>query len=441
MRPVLSAILVHLLLLLPPHPASSAAFESVVLENGLTVIAAPDHSAPVVTICIAVKTGAVCQTPETCGLAHFYEHMFFKGNALLPDQTAYGRRSNELGIVRNGTTSDEVVKYYVTLPSDRLAEGLEFMYYAIATPLFDESEMEIERQVILNEYQRNTTSPFWDLWKAYEDVLHPSAPWRADAIGTPEVILSADREVMDHFRRTYYTPDNCALIIAGDVQAGQAFAAAAGAMSDWTFGGLSDYDRLPPSIDIRRDTTVVIRSSPGVRHISVVFEGPPILVDPGATYAADVWGTFMEMTGGEFYRDMVTEGPFLSISAGYHTQRFSPTVTFSGTPAPGRTREALEALESEILELTEPSYYESGMLSSAADILRRRRLMSEETSFDVATGSLAFWWVVAGSLDYYEPYLDSLAAVTPADVQAFVSRYIDGRPSVTFVMDPGEEGS
>ena len=60
---------------------SAADFETRLLDNGLTVIVSPDNTSPVVTICIAVKTGATCETPETNGLAHFYEHMFFKGTA------------------------------------------------------------------------------------------------------------------------------------------------------------------------------------------------------------------------------------------------------------------------------------------------------------------------------------------------------------------------
>lgn len=435
----MKAFLVIGLLLLPTTDA--AGYEIRTLDNGLTVIVAGDDSAPVVTICIAVRTGSTCQTEADCGLAHFYEHMFFKGNLQLPDQTAYNARLGELGIVRNGTTSDEIVRYYITLPSERFEEGLEFMYYAIATPLFDETEMAVERNVILNEYQRNTTSPYWDLWKARETVLHPSAPWRANGIGLPEVIMNADRSVMDEFRSIYYTPDNCALIMAGDVDPDSAMSLAALHMSAWEYGGRSDYDRLPMLVEIARDTTVVISSIPGVEHVSIDFEGPSLVSDPGATYAADVWGTCLEMMSGEFYRDLVTNGPFTDISAGFYTQRYAPLISFSGTPRPGRSAEAVEALRAEINQLCSPSYYDAGDLRDAAESLRRRRLLSEETAYDLAVESLAFWWVVGGGLGYYDTYLDSLAAVTPGDVASFLDTYVCGRPSVTFVMAPPEGGT
>ena len=126
-------------------PLQAATFETMTLENGLEVIVSPSHTSPVVTICVTVKTGATCEEPGTNGLAHFYEHMFFKGNGALPDQTAYNNRIRELGIVRNGITSDEMVRYYVTLGSHRFEEGMQFMYDAIVTPLFDPAEMERER--------------------------------------------------------------------------------------------------------------------------------------------------------------------------------------------------------------------------------------------------------------------------------------------------------
>jgi zinc protease len=194
---------------------SAADLEMRLLENGLTVIVSHDDTSPVVTICIAVKTGATCETPETNGLAHFYEHMFFKGNEALPDQTAYNRRMSELGIIQNGATSTERVWYHITLGSDNFEEGLQFMFDAITSPLFDHVEMERERDVIMNEYDRGLTHPFHNLTLAMEEVIFADAPWRQSPIGVPEVIQAAAPPAMHAFQEHYYTPDNSALIIAG----------------------------------------------------------------------------------------------------------------------------------------------------------------------------------------------------------------------------------
>jgi zinc protease len=423
-------------LLLGASIASAADYRMTTLDNGLTVIISPDPTSPVVTLCIVVKTGATCETPETNGLAHFYEHMFFKGNAALPDQTAYNRRMGELGIVRNGTTYPERVQYYITLGADRLEEGLGFMFDAITSPLFDQEEMEKERQVIMNEYERGLTQPFHPLWEAKEAVIFADAPWRMSGIGEPEVIQSASPPAMRFFQETYYTPDNSALIIAGDVDPDSALALVREMYSAWEPAGRSDYDSLPLLIRIDRDTTVFLDSPSGLTYVTVIYEGPSISSDPGASYPADVWGSYLSLMSREFYRDLVTDGPFLDIFASYYTQRFSPSISFGGNVADGMEEEALRLLLEEIGQLQSPDYYDPEGLELAKEELRRSRILSEETSTDVAVESLPFWWTATGSLDYYATYLDSVQTVELDDVTGFIGEWLVGRPRAVFVMAP-----
>jgi len=433
---------VFILLFMPFVIALSAAdFETRHLENGLTVIVSPDDTSPVVTICIAVKTGATCETPETNGLAHFYEHMFFKGNAALPDQTAYNRRMGELGIIQNGATSTERVWYHITLGSENFEEGLQFMFDAITSPLFDMEEMERERDVIMNEYDRGLTHPFHNLTLAMEEVIFADAPWRQSPIGVPEVIQAAAPPAMYSFQEHYYTPDNSALIITGDVVYEEAFRLAEEQFRDWEYGGRSNYDSLPRLIRIERDTTVFVDSPSGAGYVSVVFEGPSISTDPRDSYPADVWGSYLSLMSREFYTDLVTNGPFINIYGSYYTQRFSPSITFAGMVPPDRAEEALDLLLEEIQQLQSPDYYDEEGIELAKEDLYRHRILAEETSRDVAVESMPFWWVVAGSLDYYVTYQDSLDTVEPEDISEFLETWIVNKPRAAFVLMPldGEE--
>jgi zinc protease len=300
--------------------------------------------------------------------------------------------------------------------------------------------MEREREVILNEYQRKADHPYWELWKARERVLFPQAPWRANTIGTPEVIMSASPEVMREFQRRYYTPDNCALIIAGDISGREALETAEDVFSDWEFGGESDYDSLSVAIDLTRDTTVSLEGSAGISYVSVVYAGPPIHRDPEATYAADVWSTFLGRRSGRFYRTLVTEGPFLDASASYYTQRYGPTVSFGGSVEPGRESEAVELLRSEIEALCRADYYSEDGLETARRMMRRERLLKAEVARDIAVETLAFWWVVAGGMDYFRGYLDNIAQVDREDVMSLLDGYVIEKPSATFILGSGREG-
>ncbi len=410
-----------------------------VLPNGLEVFTLHDPSSPVVTICIAVKTGATCETKETNGLAHFYEHMFFKGNAVLPDQTAYNERLRSLGIIRNGATSDEVVKYYITLGSHRFQEGMEFMRDAMLTPLFDPVEMERERSVISDEYLRSSSSPWWDFWQAMENTLFPE-PWRKSAIGTLEVIRSASPEAMYRFRELYYSPDNSALFIVGDVTRDSALSAAGTYFGEWEPGGRSDYDSLPPAIRIARDTTVTVQGPPGVGCIRVVLQGPTMLSDRESTYAGDVWGAYLELASRRFQRNLVTHGPFTEVYGGYVTRRFSPMITFDGVIEPELMEEGLDLLNREIEAMTRDDYFDPEGVEMAATRLRRERLLAGESSRDLAVASLPFWWVQGNGIEYYLTYEEGIAGVGPGMIGDFVEEYIAGKPRAVFLVTP-EGGS
>ena len=127
------------------------------------MIVVENHGVPLATVEVNVKNGAFTQNPEFAGLAHMYEHMFFKANAQLPEPDAFIERASELGAVFNGTTQEERVNYYMTLPADSLAGGLRLMTAALREPRFLREELERERQVVLGEYDRHESSPFFEL--------------------------------------------------------------------------------------------------------------------------------------------------------------------------------------------------------------------------------------------------------------------------------------
>jgi len=408
------------------------------LPNGLEVIVYEDHSSPVVTVCVAVKTGATCETPETNGLAHFYEHMFFKGNTALPDQTAYNTRMRELGIIRNGTTGSEDVRYYLTVSSDLFSDGLEFMYNAITGPLFDQAEIAQEQSVVMNEYERNTSNPYWTFWRTQEELL-TIEPWRSSAIGSPEVIQSADRETMLMFQQKYYTPENSALIITGDIDPTAVLAEVSSLFGSWEYGGRSDYASLTANISIERDTTVSIEGPAGVGMIRIVYVGPSMADQQIWTYPADVWGQYMGRMSGEFHNDLVTNGPFFDVYASYYSQRFEPSITFGGSIDPLNLTQGLEMMRAEIQNMFLDGYFDGDGIELAGEQLRRERLFMQESSTDMATETLPFWWVEGGGLDYYLTYPDSLAAVTAEDISLFLERWIKNKPSVTFILTPEGE--
>src|SRR6476659_3329064 len=95
-----------------------------VLANGLEVIVVENHGVPLATIEIDVRNGSFTQSPEFEGLAHMYEHMIFQANSRFPEPNQCWDRASDLGAVFNAQTREEVVNYYMTLPAEKLGDGL-----------------------------------------------------------------------------------------------------------------------------------------------------------------------------------------------------------------------------------------------------------------------------------------------------------------------------
>src|SRR6185436_16455214 len=132
-----------------------------VLPNGLDVMVVENHGVPLVTIEADVKNGSFTQGPAYEGLSHLYEHMFFKANTTFPDPDDFVGRASQLGAVFNGTTSEERVNYYLTVPADSAEGGMKFLAAALMQPSFRRDELEREREVVIGEYNQNESSPYF----------------------------------------------------------------------------------------------------------------------------------------------------------------------------------------------------------------------------------------------------------------------------------------
>ncbi|HEX7980112.1 MAG TPA: insulinase family protein, partial [Gemmatimonadaceae bacterium] len=213
----LARFFVLLALVRPPlASAQTLPVRDTTLANGLHVIVVENHAVPLVTVELDVKNGAYTQTPEFEGLAHLYEHMFFKANKTIPSQERYLQRTRQLGAQWNGTTSDERVNYFLTLGVDSLHAGMQFMEDAVRYPLFLQEELVRERPVVTGEFDRNEADPFFQLNRAVDTLLWtPEYYSHKNAIGNRQVILTTTPEKMREIQHRYYVPNNSALILAG----------------------------------------------------------------------------------------------------------------------------------------------------------------------------------------------------------------------------------
>src|ERR1700722_6163731 len=158
-----------------------------------------------------------------------YEHMFFRANEQYPEPGAFVDRSSELGAVFNGTTTEERVNYYLTLPADSLAGGMRFLAAALRHPLFLPGELAREKEVVLGEYDRQEASPYVVLDQAMGQKRWPH-------IGDRQVVRTVTPAQMAEIQRRYYIPNNSLLLVTGAVDPQEVFSLARTIYGDWARG-------------------------------------------------------------------------------------------------------------------------------------------------------------------------------------------------------------
>jgi zinc protease len=403
------------------------------LPNGLDVIVVENRGVPLVTIEADVKNGSFTQGPEFEGLSHLYEHMFFKANAAYPEPDEFVARASELGAVFNGTTSEERVNYYLTVSSDSIDGGMRFLAAALAQPLFRRDELEREREVVIGEYDRNESSPFFGFITAMGRALWGTVWSRKNPLGERTIIQGTTPEKMRAIQQRYYVPNNTAIIITGDVSPEKGFALASAAFGGWKRGADPfAAAAIPPVPPLQRDTAIIVEQPIGAVEVMLQWHGPSATKDPASTYAADVFSDVLNQPGSLFQRRLVDSGLFQSINVNYYTLNQVGPITISGETSPDKLRPALAALRAELKKLDDPGYFSAEQL----DATKQQRIVGTMSSLERASGfahQLGFWWAVTG-LEYFYGYVETMARQTPADLQRYASRYIIDKPHVTGVL-------
>ena len=404
-----------------------------VLPNGLEVIVVENHGVPLATVEIDVKNGSFTQSPEYEGLAHMYEHMFFRANSKYPEPNQFWDRASDLGAVFNGTTQEERVNYYMTVPAEKLGDAVQLLASALRAPLFRRDELERERQVVIGEYDRNESSPFFALERDVDTKLYPGNYSRKNTIGNRQIVLTTTPEKMRAIQNKYYVPNNSVLIVAGDVNPTMVFALADKELGQWSRGADPFVtDPIPPIPALQRSEGVVVEAPVSAVTVEIKWQGPSVGQDPKSTYAADVFSDVLNDPQSQFQQRLVDSGLWQAVGVNYYTLNHTGPITISGQTSPEQLREALAALYGEIAKFDSPGYFSAEELQA----VKAHRAVTSAFDRERASGfahTLGFWWSVA-SLEYYMGYVDYMAQQTIEDLRAYARRYILGKPHITGVL-------
>jgi predicted Zn-dependent peptidase len=185
------------------------------LEDGLTVIA---QNLPVdaVNFNLWSQVGSRLETPDISGMAHFLEHMVFKGT----DRLALGefeRKIESRGAITNAATSHDYTHFYLTCAPSDLADLAPLQMDVVMNPSVPTAEFDREKQVVLEEIRRSDDNPQRRNYQRLAELLFPDSPYRHPVLGTPETVGGISAEAMRSFHDNYYHPHRLTAVVVGDV--------------------------------------------------------------------------------------------------------------------------------------------------------------------------------------------------------------------------------
>jgi zinc protease len=413
------------------QPALPAGYFWKKLNNGLEVLVIENSKVPLATIEIAVKNGAYTEGPEYSGLSHLFEHMFFKANRDYPNQEKFLKRTQELGAIWNGTTSEERVNYFITFSKDSLEQGLKFMNAAIRFPIYRTEDMEKERPVVDGEFQRAESDPGFQMYFENQKKLWGNLFSRKNVIGDHNIINTATPEKMMIIKDKYYHPNNSIIVIAGDVKHDETFKMANDIFGDWPHSGFDPHEKYPiPDFEPLKSTEYFIKESSIAQtpYMMYSWHGPDYRNDSAATIAADVFSTIVGLNSSKWQQALIDKGLATYAGVSYQTNKYVGPINIFVVPNPNKLKECNAEILNQVNMWSQDDYYTDEQLTDAKETLRRNDIRSQEKPSELPH-QITYQWC-STSLDYSTNYLNNLTRVTKQDIKNYISKYITGKPYV-----------
>src|SRR5881397_2997715 len=192
-------------------------YERTTLDNGLRLLTAPMQQVASTTCFIFLAAGSRYETPETNGIAHFAEHMFFKGTDRRPTARDIGMAIDGIGGEFNAFTGKEYTGYYVKCASEHQGIALDVLTDMLRNSKFEPEEIEREKGVIVEEMNMYFDTPRDYIGGVYDDLIYGDQPLGWDIIGRKETVRSATRQTFFDYIDRWYKPSRMVVGIAGRI--------------------------------------------------------------------------------------------------------------------------------------------------------------------------------------------------------------------------------
>ena len=403
------------------------------LDNGQTVVIQEVRNNPIVTIDTWIKTGSIDETDENSGVAHFLEHLFFKGTK----NHASGEFDKILetkGAVTNAATSKDFTHYYVTIPSKDFDLAMELHADMLSNPMIPRNEMEKERKVVLEEINKDANSPTKLLMENLDSMMYTSHPYKRRVIGRSDVIETITRDQVLSFYNAHYAPSNMVTLVVGDIDTNHALAKIKENFnSTYKKPEKSIYSKESMLSEQKKKVEYTQTQS---GYILVGFRGVSI-TDKDA-YALDVLSTILGEGRSSVLNQVLKEKKRIafSVSAGNSTYRDDGIFYVMANFEPEKCKLVEDAIFEEISKIQKYGVTDE-QLKLAKNIIERNTYYSRESVSNISS-EIGYTMALTGDIKFYDNYINNIKNVSKDDVKRVAEKYLGVSKSAVSIVLPQE---
>lgn len=392
-------------------------------KNGLQVLLMQQFVAPVVTFMVTYHVGSRHEATGLTGATHFLEHLMFKGTERFNKQagTSIFNVLQRVGAQMNATTWMDRTNYYELLPKEYLPLAIDIEADRMRGARLSEEDLESERTVILNEFDRGENEPIRKLYHEVWSTAYTAHPYHHPTIGWRSDIEQVTPDGLRHFYNTYYWPNNATVSIIGDFDKAEALE-----LVDQYFGSISKAPHPMPAVKVREpdqrgERRVKIKRAGELGALMLAYKSPKGL-DPD-TDVLDVLSVILA-TGksSRLYRLLTDSGLATSVFASASRLRDPGLFAIYAFLAPGVTHEAVEKKIREVIADLHQNGVKPEEVSRAINLLRAQEAFGRDGSYGIA--SQLNEAIAAGDWRLYAQYLERIEHITPEEVHRVASQYL-----------------
>jgi zinc protease len=409
------------------------------LPNGMQVLVIPDHRAPVVTQMLWFKVGAVDDPPGISGLAHFFEHMMFRGTKQVPGDL-YAQTIAKNGGEDNAFTTHDYTAFYEQIAADRLKLAMDLEADRMVNLDLSDNNVTTERDVVLEERRmRVENNPQALMGEQMEAALHLSHPYGRPVLGWPEEVRRIDKVSAQDFYKHHYAPNNATLIVAGDVTPDQIRVMAQaeyGKVAARPLQPRSEFSEPPRMTETRM---TLVRPDIQVPTLQRIYRVPSYA--QAAPGQAESFETLAQVMGGDqtatLYRVLVEEKKLATDAGASYDGYARDAGEFSvyAVPRQGVSLEALEKAVDQVMQTFTVSQPKPEDLTRAKTQLVASVTYRRDSQFAMAS-AYGQALMIGLTVDDVNEWPTRIRAVDGASVEKAAQR-LSRRNAVTAYLKPG----